>query len=300
MEWLEKHNSCPICRYELETDNPEYEKGRLQRMAGRKPRYRIYELKRMKAKDLKELCKRLGIPVPVDVLEKEDMVQKVIGSGKIDIISSPEPCEFKLSDLRAMSIGKLKKTMNEAGVFFDPIDVVEKNDMLLIFLNSGRLNVIEDDEREEENERKDDYLMKNYVSSTLSQTNTTANVSISDSFSPLNDDEIEELGKNDECHERDSDSDIEEVFPSSSSSSAQQLEDIMECDDDSMTQQKAPISTPYRSYGATSAQTSLATRSVPELKSFAVRLGIGVGDCVEKSEILERIASAVSSNSRML
>merc|ERR1740122_863086 len=42
--WLNKHCTCPVCRYELETDDRTYERGRLERMRSRKPRFRKHEL----------------------------------------------------------------------------------------------------------------------------------------------------------------------------------------------------------------------------------------------------------------
>lgn len=43
-EWLEMHCTCPVCRFELETDDRNYEKERRVRMRGRRPRYRRREL----------------------------------------------------------------------------------------------------------------------------------------------------------------------------------------------------------------------------------------------------------------
>lgn len=130
-----------MCRYELPTDNPAYEKTREQRMRNRKPRFALYELQRMSIRELRELGERLRVPMN-RIVEKHELIQKLVSSGKIDIIAAPEPVEYPLSLLRAMGVGQLKRCMANAGVFFDPVDVVEKEDMIHIFVNSGRLVIL--------------------------------------------------------------------------------------------------------------------------------------------------------------
>jgi hypothetical protein len=115
-----------------------YEAGRLERMKTRKPRYAMYELKRMSIPDLLALNKR---PAP-GVCEKEELIQMLIRDERIDLVPAPEPVEYELNILKEMKIRKLKQVMEEAGVFFHAKDVVEKNDMLTIFLNSGRLSLL--------------------------------------------------------------------------------------------------------------------------------------------------------------
>ena len=143
-EWLTKHGTCPVCRYELPTDNVVYERERKRRMKaqGRKPRYARYELERMKVKQLKELCVRLEIVPMREIagLERKEFMDVIMKSGKIIVIAAPDPIEYpNIQGLRDMGVGKLKRAMNDAGVFFDSRDVVEKEDMVQIFVNSGRI-----------------------------------------------------------------------------------------------------------------------------------------------------------------
>lgn len=143
-KWLIDNCTCPICRYELETDSPSYEKGRLQRMAKRKPRFHTHELERMSVKELQELCERINLSSvsrKIDVVEKTDLLDLILKSEKIDVVKTAKPAAYKLSELRAMGVRELKKTMANVGVLFDPIDVLEKEDMVQIFVNSSRLIV---------------------------------------------------------------------------------------------------------------------------------------------------------------
>jgi hypothetical protein len=119
----------------------------MERMKARKPRFAMYELQRMSVPQLLQLNKR---PAP-GILEKRDLIQTLIDQDRIQLIPAPEPVEYKLETLQAMGVSQLKRTMEDAGVFFHPKDVVEKSDMLTIFHNSGRLVLIpEMDEHEED------------------------------------------------------------------------------------------------------------------------------------------------------
>ena len=147
VDWLTNHHcTCPVCRYELPTDDPRYEAGRMERMKARKPRFAMYELQRMSVPKLLQLNKR---PAP-GILEKRDLIQTLIDQDHIHLIPAPEPVEYKLETLQVMGVSQLKRTMEDAGVFFHPKDVVEKSDMLTIFHNSGRLVLISEPEEQEE------------------------------------------------------------------------------------------------------------------------------------------------------
>jgi hypothetical protein len=98
----------------------------------------MHELKRLKITELKALYRR---PLP-GALERKELIQMLIDEEKVDVIPSPEPVEYQLNMLKSMKIRQLKGVMEEAGVFYRPEDVVEKNDMITIFKNSGRLIIL--------------------------------------------------------------------------------------------------------------------------------------------------------------
>lgn len=187
--WLEKHCTCPICRYELETDVEWYEKGRKERMAGRRPRFRRNELERMPVRELRSLAHESLLPPPQETegrgrgnsgssgarpssapastptvdyaakyaldrelrfMEKSDLVSRIINSGKIEVIPCKvDPVPHRLSALRAMSVTQLRGCMMDAAVDFDPKrdrGVVEKSDMVDIFVKSGRLVLLPEED----------------------------------------------------------------------------------------------------------------------------------------------------------
>jgi len=139
VDWLSNHScTCPICRYELPTDDPQYESGRIHRMRSRKPRFAKHELKRMPISDLLKLNRRLIS----GVLEREDLIKILVEDNVIDVIPCPDPVEYELDVLKEMKIGELKRTMAEAGVFFRREDILMKSDMISLFENSGRVILI--------------------------------------------------------------------------------------------------------------------------------------------------------------
>lgn len=88
--WLVKRCTCPMCRWELPTDDQVYEKGRLQRMKNKVPRYYAFELERASAKELKELLKtKDSHHQPV---ERKELIQRLIELRAIELIVDEEAC----------------------------------------------------------------------------------------------------------------------------------------------------------------------------------------------------------------
>lgn len=87
--WLRAHCTCPRCRYEIRTDDIEYEKGRRDRMRHRKPAYRQSDLMRMKVCDLRNLLRDAGADdaSPIrGVCEKKDLVRCILQRNAVDIV----------------------------------------------------------------------------------------------------------------------------------------------------------------------------------------------------------------------
>lgn len=162
LSWLRKTCTCPVCRYELETDNRQYEQSRQERMRNRKARVHSYELDRMSVIELLSLCRQEHINVPSQPPGTEDykeyLIKVITESEKIEIIAdTPAPnVEYTLKQLRSMKVSELRQAMEDAGVFFDPTDVVEKEDMVRIFSNSGRMLLVEPEISSKETDKSGD------------------------------------------------------------------------------------------------------------------------------------------------
>lgn len=124
-------------------------------MQARKPRFARYELERMSIKELVNLNRGRALGIG----EKKDLIQFLIDNERIDLIPAPEPVEYRMKDLKAMRISELKRAMASAGVFFHAKDVIEKSDMITIFLNSGRLNVLPVDDEIEQAAVNQDFIV---------------------------------------------------------------------------------------------------------------------------------------------
>lgn len=57
------HCTCPVCRFELETEDKDYERDRRVRMRGRRPRYRRRELDGLTIPQVASSCYRVLILV---------------------------------------------------------------------------------------------------------------------------------------------------------------------------------------------------------------------------------------------
>jgi len=282
--WLCKHCTCPVCRYELETDDPSYERGRLERMRHRKPRFRKHELNNMSIRQLRDLLTFLKLnDTFYTFTEKRDFVEKIINSGRIELIASPEPLEFKISELRALGVGKLKKAMNDAGVYFDPVDIVEKEDMVQLFINSGRVILLADDPEESSivNNNIDNHSDAMVIdddtkvaacSSSMIDDNEMNNAT---KFKSDNDDvELDDITNEDSKVEMSSDAHASTTTTASASINTRNGSSNAAAVDHS--------SSKLKSY--------LRSKSISELKAIGRELGVSLLDCVEKAEMVDKLS----------
>jgi len=157
-DWLRKSNECPVCRFELPTDDAEHERGRRQRMAGRRLRMRRLDLTVKTVQELSRLANFIGVDVK-GCLEKSELVERIASSSQVQIIptegmeasassrdasaaSSLRPTVFSQSQLEALSIGDVQALMERLSV--DTSDCTDKGDLIARLVLSGRVLVTND------------------------------------------------------------------------------------------------------------------------------------------------------------
>ncbi|KAK7253538.1 ubiquitin-protein transferase [Aureococcus anophagefferens] len=141
-EWLTRHCSCPVCRFELATDDAAFERGRERRsrLEGRRVRVRRSEVERMSVRALKDIIGAVGMTTR-GCFERGDLVKRVLESSSVDVV--PETVhEMTRAELDAMTVGEIARTAKRLGVIMTT--ALERDDVVDLLVGSGRVLVVED------------------------------------------------------------------------------------------------------------------------------------------------------------
>jgi len=134
-------------------------------MRNRKLRFAKHELDRLSGPQLLQLLPR-NTQKKMHFVDKQNIHNYLISEQIIDLVPTPPPVDIRWSKVAGFSIAELRHFMNEeAGVFFDSAEVVEKSDMLNILVNSGRINIVPEEEEAKELEASNSRLFVETVAS---------------------------------------------------------------------------------------------------------------------------------------
>jgi hypothetical protein len=150
-DWLKKSNECPVCRYELPTDDAQHEEERRKRMAGRKIRMKHADIEHKTAQELRRLADHIDVDV-TGCLEKSEFVERIANSSKVQIIqgdlepeqgdisSAPGLLIHSAAQLEAMRLDEVHALMIQAKLDFSDCGS-DKKEMLRRLVDAGALVV---------------------------------------------------------------------------------------------------------------------------------------------------------------
>jgi len=140
-DWLKRHCTCPCCRFEVESDDVEYEKDRRMRMKGRKLRMRADEISGKTLGQLRELCRQTSVSI-VGCIDKTEIVERLINSGRIEVTEQAPAVEIARSVFMSKGVGDLRHLLKSFGISDE--GALEKKELRGRLEESGRIIIIED------------------------------------------------------------------------------------------------------------------------------------------------------------
>lgn len=114
-EWLRQANSCPVCRFELATEEEAFEAGRIERMRGRRTVLKNGDLKMMGIPDLKKLMRALGVSGD-GCVEKHELIRRVSDAPFTDVMPDRDDIRYEEDDLDSIDISALRNLMERHGM----------------------------------------------------------------------------------------------------------------------------------------------------------------------------------------
>ena len=163
------HCTCPVCRFELPTDDSTYETERKKRMKLRKPRFRSDELLNKKVSELKDLASNLGLNIS-GFIDKKEIVEYMVKSGKIDITEGVPTMEFSEQEFNNKSVAELRQLFRSFGLSDE--GVLEKKELRAILLNSNRVVILNSSDN---NSNNNNSAYSNYNTTTYNNNNSNNN-----------------------------------------------------------------------------------------------------------------------------
>lgn len=149
LPWLQTaSNTCPVCRYELQSEDPHVEAQRIHRMRHRRPRYTYGELHQMSLTDLimmkRENERDDESDTEMFLFDHQDWIQHLVERRDIELIPDPPPVMRSMGQLQSMTVTELVSCMQDAGVWFHPEHVSERSALMELFVTSGLLHITPD------------------------------------------------------------------------------------------------------------------------------------------------------------
>lgn len=140
-EWLSIHCTCPVCRFEMETDDAAYEKQRTNKMKKWKLRCRRDELESKPINQLIELMGSLDVSA-VGCIYKQDLVNRLVQSGRITITVGAPAIEMTSDDFSALTRSQLEQILTRFGIDFS--EAIFDDDLRNLLYFSGRIVLVEE------------------------------------------------------------------------------------------------------------------------------------------------------------